>query len=131
MYNGKVVKALLLAKGKKGAELSQHLYGTPRRTLTPITNPGANPGVNLLEQIAAFFEVSTDVFFTPTDEVPDIKEILTKHAVPSAEKLEQYNNVDELLRAKDEQIHLLEERVKALESRNETYRKEKELASKK
>jgi hypothetical protein len=45
--------------------------------------------------------------------------------------LEQYNNVDELLRAKDEQIHLLEERVKALESLNETYRKEKELASKK
>ena len=79
--------------------------------------------MNLLEQIAAFFEVSTDVFFTPTDEVPDIKEILTKHAVPSAEKLEQYNNVDELLRAKDEQIHLLEERVKALESLNETYRK--------
>jgi hypothetical protein len=81
--------------------------------------------------MAQFLEVSTDAFFTPTEELPDINELLTKQAAPSPEKLEQLDNVDELLRLKDEQIHLLEDRIKALESLNDTYRRERELATKK
>ena len=122
MYNGKVVKALLAAKGLKGTQLSNYLFGDPRRSLTPLCNEGVNPGVNVLEKMAQFFEVSTDAFFTPTEELPDI--------APSPEKLEQLDNVDELLRLKDEQIHLLEDRIKAIESLNDTYRREKELTAK-
>lgn len=129
MYNGKVVKALLKAKGLKGLQLSEHLYGNPRRTLTPIVNDGANPCVNIVEKMAQFFEVSIDTFFTPTDAVPELDELLKKNAAPSPKKVEQYNNVDDLLQKKDEQIRILEERVKALETLNDTYRKEKELAT--
>jgi hypothetical protein len=46
MYNGKVVKALLAAKGLKGTQLSNYLFGDPRRSLTPLCNEGVNPGVN-------------------------------------------------------------------------------------
>ena len=130
MYNGKVVKALLAAKGLKGTQLSNYLFGDPRRSLTPLCNEGVNPGVNVLEKMAQFLEVSTDAFFTPPEELPDINELLTKQAAPSPEKLEQLDNVDELLRLKDEQIHLLEDRIKALESLNDTYRREKELTAK-
>jgi len=124
MYNGKVVKALLAARGKKGAELSQHLYGTPRRTLTPISNTVNCPSAAIVEKMAEFFEVSTDAFFTPTEEVPPVEVLLRTYAAPAPEKLEQVANVDELLRLKDEQIRLLNERIKALESLNATYQKE-------
>ena len=40
MYNGKVVKALLAAKGLKGTQLSNYLFGDPRRSLTPLCNEG-------------------------------------------------------------------------------------------
>ena len=46
MYNGKVVKALLAAKGLKGTQLSNYLFGDPRRSLPPLCNEGVNPGVN-------------------------------------------------------------------------------------
>ena len=129
MYNGKVVKALLKAKGFKGAQLSEHLYGNPRRSLTPIINAGANPCVNIVEKMAEFFEVTIDAFFTSSDDVPDVQTLLKKHVAPSQKKVEQYNNVDELIKLKDEQIHLLEERVKALECLSDTYRKEKTLGA--
>jgi len=127
MYNGQVVKVLLAAKSRKGADLSNHLYGTARRTLTPITKPGSNPCASLIEKMAVFFEVSTDVFFTPTEAVPSAEELLSTYAAPSAQKLQQVADVDALLSQKDEQIRLLEERCKALEILNETYRKEKEI----
>ena len=127
MYNGKVVKALLKAKGFKGMQLSEHLYGNPRRTITPIIKDGANPCVSIVEKMAEFFEVSIDAFFTSTDAVPDMDKLLTKYAAPSAKKVQQYNDVDDLLQKKDEQIRLLEQRVQALETLNDTYRREKEL----
>lgn len=127
MYNGQVVKVLLAAKKRKGAELSQHLYGTPRRTLTPITKPSSNPCASLIEQMAEFFEVSTDAFFTAEGVVPTAESVLDTYAAPSAKKLQQVAEVEELLKKKDEQIRLLEERCKALEALNATYLKEKEM----
>ena len=127
MYNGQVVKILLAAKKRKGAELSQHLYGTPRRTLTPITKPDSNPCASLVEKMAEFFEVTTDVFFTPEGTVPTAETLLGLYSAPSKKKLQQVADVEELLKKKDEQIHLLEERCKALEALNATYLKEKEM----
>jgi len=126
MYNGQVVKVLLAEKKLKGADLSNHLYGTPRRTLTPITKPGCNPCATLIEKMAQFFEVSTDAFFTPTEEVPSAEELLRMYAVPSPEKLQHIEDVDSLLTKKDEQIKLLQERCHALEILNETYRLERD-----
>lgn len=129
MYNGQVVKVLLSAQKRKGAELSQHLYGTPRRTLTPITKSGSNPCASLIEKMAEFFGVSTDAFFTPTEQVPTAEELMATFAAPSAKQLQQVLDVENLLAKKDEQIRLLQERCKALETLNEVNRKMQEFGA--
>ena len=61
MYNGNVIKQLLLDKKVTNKELLRYLGTEANASLAQIVN--GNPTVKRLEKVADFFGVSMDVFF--------------------------------------------------------------------
>ena len=61
MYNGNIIKQLLLDKKVTNKELLRYLGTEANASLAQIVN--GNPTVKRLEKVADFFGVSMDVFF--------------------------------------------------------------------
>ena len=67
MFNGQIVKNLLKETKRPTADLSELLYGNRKRSVSHLFDENANPTANTLDQIAKFFGVSVDYFFTEDD----------------------------------------------------------------
>lgn len=93
MYNGKVIKSLLNAQGKKAKDLLVHMGMNDNAPITPLIN--GNPSASRLERIADFFEVPIDMFFVRGAEVSGTQK---------ESRLVDAKYIDELLAIKDQQL---------------------------
>lgn len=98
MYNGKVIRELLKARGKKIKDLREAIGCVGNTSVLQIID--GNPTVSRLEVVADYFNVSMDVFF-----IRDFK----------SEKIDNVEFYEKLLMEKDARIDVLEKYVKLLE----------------
>lgn len=105
MYNGNVIKQLLLDKKVTNKELLRYLGTEANASLAQIVN--GNPTVKRLEKVADFFGVSMDVFFDrekPFKACPS-----SAHEDNELQYKEKIALLERLLEEKDKRIALLEQ----------------------
>lgn len=103
MYNGNVIKQLLLDKKVTNKELLKHLGTEANSSLAQIVN--GNPTVKRLEKVADFFGVSMDVFFEREKPFKEYSSTLINNEQVYKEKI---SLLEQLIKEKDERIKLLE-----------------------
>lgn len=104
MYNGNVIKQLLLDKKVTNKELLRYLGTEANASLAQIVN--GNPTVKRLEKVADFFGVSMDVFF---DREKPFKACQSAHEDNELQYKEKIALLERLLEEKDKRIALLEQ----------------------
>ena len=104
MYNGNVIKQLLLDKKVTNKELLRYLGTEANASLAQIVN--GNPTVKRLEKEADFFGVSMDVFF---DREKPFKSCPSAHGDNEQRYKEKIALLERLLEEKDKRILLLEQ----------------------
>lgn len=104
MYNGNVIKQLLLDKKVTNKELLRYLGTEANASLAQIVN--GNPTVKRLEKVADFFGVSMDVFF---DREKPFKACPSAHEDNELQYKEKIALLERLLEEKDKRIALLEQ----------------------
>lgn len=104
MYNGNVIKQLLLDKKVTNKELLRYLGTEANASLAQIVN--GNPTVKRLEKVADFFGVSMDVFF---EREKPFKAYLSAHGDNEQQYKEKIELLERLLEEKDKRILLLEQ----------------------
>ncbi|WP_418573986.1 helix-turn-helix domain-containing protein [Phocaeicola sp.] len=104
MYNGNVIKQLLLDKKVTNKELLRYLGTEANASLAQIVN--GNPTVKRLEKVADFFGVSMDVFF---DREKPFKTCQSAHEDNELQYKEKIALLERLLEEKDKRIALLEQ----------------------
>ena len=104
MYNGNVIKQLLLDKKVTNKELLRYLGTEANASLAQIVN--GNPTVKRLEKVADFFGVSMDVFF---DREKPFKACPSDHVDNELQYKERIALLERLLEEKDKRIALLEQ----------------------
>ena len=104
MYNGNVIKQLLLDKKVTNKELLRYLGTEANASLAQIVN--GNPTVKRLEKVADFFGVSMDVFF---EREKPFKAYPSAHGVFVQQYKENIELLERLLEEKDKRILLLEQ----------------------
>lgn len=104
MYNGNVVKQLLLDKKVTNKELLRYLGTEANASLAQIVN--GNPTVKRLEKVADFFGVSMDVFF---EREKPFKAYSSAHGDNEQQYKEKIELLERLLEEKDKRILLLEQ----------------------
>ena len=109
MFNGDVIKTLLLKQGKKASELCEYVFGNSRYSLQHLTKEDANPTAKTIEALADFFRVPVDVFFKRSVDysVPDENQVNADGYIFA---------LKQTIESKDEIIALLREKVARLES---------------
>lgn len=103
MYNGNVIKQLLLDKKVTNKELLKYLGTEANSSLAQIVN--GNPTVKRLEKVADFFGVSMDVFFEREKPFKEYSSTLINNEQIYKEKI---SLLEQLIKEKDERIKLLE-----------------------
>lgn len=103
MYNGNVIKQLLLDKKVTNKELLKYLGTEANSSLAQIVN--GNPTVKRLEKVADFFGVSMDVFFEREKPFKEYSSTLINNEQVYKEKI---SLLEQLIKEKDERIKLLE-----------------------
>ena len=117
MYNGNVIKQLLLDKKVTNKELLRYLGTEANASLAQIVN--GNPTVKRLEKVADFFGVSMDVFF---EREKPFKAYPSAHGDNEQQYKEKIELLERLLEEKDKRILLLEQMnqlVNSAESRTD------------
>lgn len=117
MYNGNVIKQLLLDKKVTNKELLRYLGTEANASLAQIVN--GNPTVKRLEKVADFFWVSMDVFF---EREKPFKAYSSAHGDNEQQYKEKIELLERLLEEKDKRILLLEQMnqlVNSAESRTD------------
>lgn len=117
MYNGNVIKQLLLDKKVTNKELLRYLGTEANASLAQIVN--GNPTVKRLEKVADFFGVSMDVFF---EREKPFKAYSSAHGDNEQQYKEKIELLERLLEEKDKRILLLEQMnqlVNSAESRTD------------
>ena len=117
MYNGNVIKQLLLDKKVTNKELLRYLGTEANASLAQIVN--GNPTVKRLEKVADFFGVSMDVFF---EREKPFKAYPSAHGDNEQQYKEKIELLERLLEEKDKRILLLEQKnqlVNPTESRTD------------
>ncbi|WP_337788488.1 helix-turn-helix transcriptional regulator [Phocaeicola plebeius] len=117
MYNGNVIKQLLLDKKVTNKELLRYLGTEANASLAQIVN--GNPTVKRLEKVADFFGVSMDVFFEREKPFKAYSSAQRDNEQQYKEKIEL---LERLLEEKDKRILLLEQMnqlVNSAESRTD------------
>ena len=109
MFNGDVIKTLLLKQGKKASELCEYVFGNPRYSLQHLTKEDANPTAKTIEALADFFRVPVDVFFKRSVDV-----VATDETKIDADGY--IFALKQTIESKDEIIALLREKVTRLEA---------------
>lgn len=104
MYNGNVIKQLLLDKKVTNKELLRYLGTESNASLAQIVN--GNPTVKRLEKVADFFGVSMDVFF---EREKPFKAYPSAHGDNEQQYKEKIELLERLLEEKDKRILLLEQ----------------------
>lgn len=104
MYNGNVIKQLLLDKKVTNKELLRYLGTEANASLAQIVN--GNPTVKRLEKVADFFGVSMDVFF---EREKPFKAYQSAHGDNEQQYKEKIELLERLLEEKDKRILLLEQ----------------------
>ena len=104
MYNGNVIKQLLLDKKVTNKELLRYLGTEANASLAQIVN--GNPTVKRLEKVADFFGVSMDVFF---EREKPFKAYSSAHGDNEQQYKEKIELLERLLEEKDKRILLLEQ----------------------
>ena len=104
MYNGNVIKQLLLDKKVTNKELLRYLGTEANASLAQIVN--GNPTVKRLEKVADFFGVSMDVFFEREKPFKAYSSAQRDNEQQYKEKIEL---LERLLEEKDKRILLLEQ----------------------
>ena len=104
MYNGNVIKQLLLDKKVTNKELLRYLGTEANASLAQIVN--GNPTVKRLEKVADFFGVSMDVFF---EREKPFKAYPSAHGDNEQQYKEKIELLERLLEEKDKRILLLEQ----------------------
>lgn len=117
MYNGNVIKQLLLDKKVTNKELLRYLGTEANASLAQIVN--GNPTVKRLEKVADFLGVSMDVFF---EREKPFKAYSSAHGDNEQQYKEKIELLERLLEEKDKRILLLEQMnqlVNSAESRTD------------
>lgn len=104
MYNGNVIKQLLLDKKVTNKELLRYLGTEANASLAQIVN--GNPTVKRLEKVADFFGVSMDVFF---EREKPFKAYSSAQGDNEQQYKEKIELLERLLEEKDKRILLLEQ----------------------
>lgn len=104
MYNGNVIKQLLLDKKVTNKELLRYLGTEANASLAQIVN--GNPTVKRLEKVADFFGVSMDVFF---EREKPFKAYSSAYGDNEQQYKEKIELLERLLEEKDKRILLLEQ----------------------
>ena len=104
MYNGNVIKQLLLDKKVTNKELLRYLGTEANASLAQIVN--GNPTVKRLEKVADVFGVSMDVFF---EREKPFKAYSSAHGDNEQQYKEKIELLERLLEEKDKRILLLEQ----------------------
>lgn len=104
MYNGNVIKQLLLDKKVTNKELLRYLGTESNASLAQIVN--GNPTVKRLEKVADFFGVSMDVFF---EREKPFKAYPSAHGDNEQQYKGKIELLERLLEEKDKRILLLEQ----------------------
>lgn len=104
MYNGQIIKQLLVEKNIPNKELLNYLGTEANSSLSQIVN--GNPTVKRLEKIADFFGVSMDVFF---EREKPFKAYPSTHRDSEQQYKDKIALLERLLEEKDKRILLLEQ----------------------
>ncbi len=104
MYNGNIIRQLLVEKNIPNKELLKYLGTEANASLAQIVN--GNPTVKRLEKVADFFGVSMDVFF---DREKPFKAFPSAHDDNELQYKEKISLLERLLEEKDKRIALLEQ----------------------
>lgn len=103
MYNGNVIKQLLLDKKVPNKELLKYIGTEANASLAQIVN--GNPTVKRLEKVADFFGVSMDTFF---EREKPFKQIGISKSDDTSYYIEKIELLEKIIKEKDERIKLLE-----------------------
>lgn len=103
MYNGNVIKQLLLDKKVSNKELLRYIGTEANASLAQIVN--GNPTVKRLEKVADFFGVSMDIFF---EREKPFKQAGTTQSNDNSYYIEKIELLEKIIQEKDERIKLLE-----------------------
>lgn len=104
MYNGNIIRQLLVERNIPNKELLRYLGTEANASLAQIVN--GNPTVKRLEKVADFFGVSMDVFF---DREKPFKAYPLAHDDNELQYKEKISLLERLLEEKDKRIALLEQ----------------------
>ncbi len=104
MYNGNIIRQLLVERNIPNKELLRYLGTEANASLAQIVN--GNPTVKRLEKVADFFGVSMDVFF---DREKPFKVCPSAHEDNELQYKEKIALLERLLEEKDKRIALLEQ----------------------
>ena len=104
MYNGQIIKQLLVEKNIQNKELLSYLGTEANSSLSQIVN--GNPTVKRLEKVADFFGLSMDVFF---EREKPFKAYPSTHGDNEQQYKEKIALLERLLEEKDKRIMLLEQ----------------------
>lgn len=103
MYNGNIIRQLLVEKNIPNKELLRYIGTEANASLAQIVN--GNPTVKRLEKVADFFGVSMDTFF---EREKPFKYVGTTKCDDTAYYLEKIELLEKIIKEKDERIKLLE-----------------------
>lgn len=103
MYNGNVIKQLLLDKKVPNKELLRYIGTEANASLAQIVN--GNPTVKRLEKVADFFGVSMDTFF---EREKPFKQTGISKSDDISYYIEKIELLEKIIKEKDERIKLLE-----------------------
>lgn len=103
MYNGNVIKQLLLDKKVPNKELLRYIGTEANASLAQIVN--GNPTVKRLEKVADFFGVSMDTFF---EREKPFKQTGISKSDDTSYYIEKIELLEKIIKEKDERIKLLE-----------------------
>lgn len=113
MYNGNIIRQLLVERNIPNKELLRYLGTEANASLAQIVN--GNPTVKRLEKVADFFGVSMDVFF---DREKPFKSYPSAHGDNEQRYKEKIALLERLLEEKDKRIQLLEQMNQLVNSTN-------------
>lgn len=113
MYNGNIIRQLLVERNIPNKELLRYLGTEANASLAQIVN--GNPTVKRLEKVADFFGVSMDVFF---DRKKPFKSCPSAHGDNEQRYKEKIALLERLLEEKDKRIQLLKQMNQLVNSTN-------------
>ena len=119
MFNGQIVKNLLKETKRPTADVSELLYGNRKRSVSNLLGENSNPTAHTLEQMAKFFGVTIDYFFTDDEEQALTEStpvtVYMRTIIDTQKKLiheqeERIKNLEKIVALKEEEMNLYKKR---------------------